>query len=91
MIKQSHEIIFTLPVSRLAKLVYLFLCFISDEDGQCSPSLAEIQEYCDIKARKTLIGFLNELENVGIIKIENRTDGGYTITNLYTVYEIPYK
>lgn len=91
MISNSNEIIFDLPVSRLAKLVYLYLCFIADEEGKCIISLSDIAKKCDIKARKTVIGFINELKEVRIIKVDNRTnDTGYTLSNLYTVYAKPY-
>lgn len=87
MISNSNEIIFDLPVSRLAKLVYLYLCFIADEEGKCIISLSDIAQKCDIKTRQTVLYLVNELEAIGIIKIEKRT----SLKNVYTIYDKPIK
>jgi len=63
--------IYDLPVSGLAKLIYLFLCSYATKHGkETFPSLEEISEACKTKSHKRIDSALKELEKAGMVPIQ---------------------
>ena len=69
------------------KLVYFYLKKFANDKNQCFPSITTLIKQTKINKR-TLLKTLNELEEKGVLKKENRRkeDGGKT-SNLYTLYD----
>ena len=85
----SNKAIFDLDFSLHAKIVYLFLCRCSDEDGKSFPSYSKIAEKCDI-SKPTAMKAIRELENSDILVKEKRENiNGDQTSNLYTIKDKP--
>ena len=63
-----------------------WLCFHSNNEGQCWPSLKKLCEETGIKSRSTILKVLDELEAKGLIRKNpaHNPDGGRT-NNMYDV------
>lgn len=85
----SYNIIFEYPISEHAKIVYLYLCRCSDEEGQSFPSYKTIAEKCSI-SKRTAMRAVKELQEVGFLSSEKRADEkGVMSSNLYVIYDSP--
>lgn len=88
----SYNMIFDLPVSEHAKIVYLYLCRCADTEDQAFPSYGTMAKKCSI-SRRTAIRAIQELEEVGLLTKEERTilKNGKPVntSNLYTIYDCP--
>jgi hypothetical protein len=82
----SYPQIFDMDLSAQAKIIYIYLCRMADENGKCFPSRKQISKACNIgltKIRESLI----ELENAELINRQaqfRKNQNGQT-SNLYTV------
>ena len=87
-----YNMIFKLDLSIHAKIIYVFLCRLSDKRGRCYPSMEHIGEACSIKSRTTINTALKELEKIGLLNKNNRRriTGGNT-SNEYFIYDCPKK
>jgi predicted ArsR family transcriptional regulator len=81
----TYNMIFDVPVSGNAKLVYAYLCKCADTNGKCYPSHKAISENAGIGVT-TVKKALAELERAGLISIQGqaRPDRGRR-ANIYTV------
>ncbi len=73
----SYSAIFELEISEHAKLVYICLCRCANEEGQASPSLAEIADMCNVTT-PVVIKAIKELEENGLIKTRTNDEGQIT-------------
>lgn len=84
----SYPLIFDISISAQSKIIYIYFCRQSDENGTCFPSVKQIAEACNIgqtRIRELLI----ELVNAGLIKrqVQFRPNQNGQTSNLYTVIE----
>ncbi len=78
----SYDAIFQIPISPTAKLVYLYLCAVSNKNGSSFPGYRKIARACGL-GRSTVIEKIKELIDYNIIQKDVRfTKKGQT-SNLY--------
>lgn len=83
----ENEIIDEPNLNIYQKMAYIVLCRYA-KDNQCFPSLATIASKLSCSKRK-LQDTLKELQELGLIKIQNRkSDNGDNTSNLYTIIGI---
>lgn len=64
--------------------VFLWLCFHSNQEGECFPSRSTLAAEAGVSVR-TVDSSLKVLEQKGFIEKKNRVEGNEKISNLYTV------
>lgn len=85
----SYNMIFTLPISCHAKLVYLFLCRCADNESQSFPSRNTIAENCSISLTSVKTAMKALVQCGLLIKEEQYRQDGSQTSNLYTVMSEP--
>ena len=64
------------------KLVLLKLADCASDTGECFPSYQHIADQCEI-SRRSVMKYVDELESMGFLWVENRKNGKQNHTNVY--------
>ena len=85
-----YNMIYDLPISTDAKIVYGYLSRCADSEGQAFPSYVNIMKKCGFGGRDRVNNALKALISIGLIEKKQRfrSDGGRS-SNLYIIYEEP--
>lgn len=70
--------------SSATKLVLVKLADNANDDGQCWPSLATIEDQTELD-RRTVIRHIKKLQSAGLLNIVHRKVDSTTLTNAYTL------
>lgn len=88
----SQNMIFDLDISIYAKMTYMYLCRLADNDNQSFPSYNTIAKACSY-SKSSAIRSIQELEKIGLIEKKSRNikkDGKIiNRSNIYFLYDKP--
>jgi biotin operon repressor len=66
------------------KLVLMMLADIADDNGRCFPSYQHVADVCEM-SRRSVMRYVNDLVDQGLLKIEQRRNGKLNQSNIYTL------
>ncbi len=84
----SYNVIFDLPLSKNAKLLYLYLCRRADGKSKTFPSYATMASACSL-SRSTAIRAMKELMAEGLLLRKHQQHGKEFTSNQYLLYAAP--
>lgn len=77
--------IFEKELGAPAKLMYLLLSAIADDEGNVVVSKEELKKLAGYKCKRSIRTGIMELEENGLIEIERNNINGYDTANKYTL------
>ncbi len=77
-------------ISAMEKLIYMLLARYADKDGKCFPSQEKLCKVTGIKDYRTVVKYLKQLEEKGLIEIQ-KTNGKVNVYYLKNVGTPPTK
>ena len=77
-------------ITAMEKLIYMLLARYADKDGKCFPSQEKLCKITGIKDYRTIVKYLKQLEEKGLIEIQ-KTNGKVNIYYLKNIGKAPTK
>lgn len=77
-------------IAAMEKLIYMLLARYADKDGKCFPSQEKLCKITGIKDYRTIVKYLKQLEEKGLIEIQ-KTNGKVNIYYLKNIGKAPTK
>jgi len=77
--------IFEQQLGAPAKLMYLLLSAIADDEGNAVVSKEELKKLAGYKCKRSIRAGIMELEENGLIEVERTNVNGFDMANKYTL------
>lgn len=86
----ENDLVDRSDIGAMEKLIYMILARYADNSGRCFPSLDKMKEITGIKDYRTIVKYINKLEEKELLTIEKRK-GKSNVYCLKNVNEVPTK